>query len=124
MGPLYFYFINRLDFEPYMVGQLQVMHSLAKVMGVFLYRYALRDIKDRTLIVGLTVMSCPLMLSPMLLTTGLYHSLHISPRLLALSGELVRELFIHLQMMPAMVRWVQLAPKRCEGTIISLLAST
>jgi Na+/melibiose symporter-like transporter len=121
---LYVYFVNVMHFEPYMVGQLVVMHSLAKLIGVFLYRYVLRGVQDRKLIVTLTAVSCPLLLSPLLLTTGLYHVMHIDPRLLALSGELIREVFVHLQMMPAMARWVQLAPKQSEGTVVSLLIST
>lgn len=122
--PLYVYFINELHFEPYMVGQIVVVHTLAKVIGVVLYRYALRGIEDRKLIVGLTVLSCPLLLSPLLLTTGLYQTMHINPRFLALSGELVREVFLHLQMMPAMARWVQLAPKHSEGAVLSMLIAT
>jgi len=122
--PLYFYFINKLQFEPYMVGQLQIAHALAKVMGIFLYRFALIDVEDRTLIVAMTALSCPLMLSPLLLTTGAYKYLLINPRVLALSGELVRELFIQIQMMPPMARWVQLTPKGYEGTMVSLLIST
>merc|ERR1711970_589354 len=121
---LYVYFVNQLHFEPYMVGQLVVMHSLAKMIGVFLYRYALRGVDDRSLIVSLTALSCPLILSPLLVTTGLYQTLHINPKLLALSGELIREIFIHLQMMPAMARWIQLAPKQAEGTVLSLLVAT
>lgn len=122
--PLYFYFINKLQFEPYMVGQLQIAHALAKVMGIFLYRFVLIDVEDRKLIVAMTALSCPLMLSPLLLTTGAYKHLLINPRVLALSGELVRELFIQIQMMPPMARWVQLTPKGYEGTMVSLLIST
>merc|ERR1719446_939257 len=66
---LYVYFVNEMHFEPYMVGQLVVMHTFAKVLGVFLYRYALRGVSDRTLIVSLTAASCPLILSPLLLTS-------------------------------------------------------
>lgn len=122
--PLYFYFINQLQFEPYMVGELQIAHAVAKVIGIMLYRFFLLEVEDRKLIVVMTALSCPLMLAPLLLTTGAYKHLFINPRMLALSGELVRELFIQIQVMPAMSRWVHLTPKGYEGTMVSLLIST
>jgi len=121
--PLYYYFINKLHFKVTFIGQLQMMHAVAKVLGVLLYRYVLRSVPDRQLVVGLTLVSIPLYMTPLLLTSGAYQSLGIDPRSLALSGELVRELFIHLQMMPAFARWVRICPAGLEGTVVSLLIS-
>ena len=63
---------------------------------ILVYRYALRSIPDRELVFGLTAVSLPLYLTPLLLTTGAYHSIPVSPQTLAVSGELVREVVLHM----------------------------
>ena len=42
-------------------------------------------------------MSLPLYLTPLLLTTGAYKALPVSPQTLAVSGELIREVVLHMQ---------------------------
>jgi len=121
---LYYYFIARLHFGPGFMGQLQTMHALAKVLGVLWYRYLLHDADEERVMVKVTAISLPLYLTPVLLTTGAYEYLPVPPQALALSGELIRELFLHLQMMPATAQWARLCPSGYEGTVLSLLISS
>jgi len=120
---LYYYFITRLHFGPGFMGQLQTMHALAKVMGILWYRYFLHGADEERLMVKVTVMSLPLYLSPLLLTTGAYNYIPVPPQALALSGELTRELFLHLQLMPATAQWVRICPPGYEATLLSMLFS-
>lgn len=121
---LYYFYIDRLGFQPGVVGELKVAQELAKLIGIVAYRYYLRDIPEQKLMVGLTSLTFPLLLTPLLLTTGAYESLGVSPQCLAVSGELIREVFLHLQVLPAFSRWVKLCPEGLESSIVSLLVGT
>ena len=118
---LYFFYINRLRFRPRAVGRLKMAQELAKFIGILVYRYALRSIPDRQLVVGLTAVSLPLYLTPLLLTTGAYHHIPLSPQTLAVSGELVREVVLHIQFLPVFARFADLGPRGLESTSVSLL---
>ncbi|CAJ1327627.1 unnamed protein product [Effrenium voratum] len=120
---LYFFYINRLRFRPSALGRLKMAQELAKLIGIGLYRYALRRVPDRQLVVGLTAASLPLYLTPLLLTTGAYHSIPVSPQTLAVSGELVREVVLHMQVLPVFSRFVDMGPRGLESTSVSLLYS-
>ena len=72
------------------------MCLVAAIARILFYRYALRSVPDRELVFGLTAVSLPLYLTPLLLTTGAYHSMPVSPQTLAVSGELVREVVLHM----------------------------
>lgn len=48
-------------------------------------------------VAGLAAVSLPLYLTPLLLTTGAYRHLPVSPQALAVSGELIREVVLHMQ---------------------------
>eukprot|EP00434_Breviolum_minutum_P006390 symbB.v1.2.005638.t1/scaffold309.1/size276354/19 len=117
---LYFFYINRLRFRPAALGRLK-MAQLAKLIGILVYRYALRRIPDRQLVFGLTAVSLPLYLTPLLLTTGAYHSIPLSPQTLAVSGELVREVVLNMQVLPVFSRFADMGPPGLESTSVSLL---
>eukprot|EP00435_Cladocopium_sp_Y103_P026760 s1698_g6.t1 len=80
----------------FLVGQITFGPSWG--LRILVYRYALRSVPDRELVFGLTAVSLPLYLTPLLLTTGAYHSLPVSPQTLAVSGELVREVVLHMRL--------------------------
>ena len=118
---LYFFYINRLRFRPAALGRLKMAQELAKLIGILVYRYALRRIPDRQLVFGLTAVSLPLYLTPLLLTTGAYHSIPLSPQTLAVSGELVREVVLNMQVLPVFSRFADMGPPGLESTSVSLL---
>eukprot|EP00929_Paragymnodinium_shiwhaense_P077123 TRINITY_DN39699_c1_g1_i1.p1 TRINITY_DN39699_c1_g1~~TRINITY_DN39699_c1_g1_i1.p1 ORF type:complete len:642 (-),score=103.41 TRINITY_DN39699_c1_g1_i1:87-1943(-) len=120
---LFYFYTNALHFSPQSVGQLKVVQEVSKLAGIFLYRYYLRHVPDKYIMVGTTWLSIPLFMTPLILTTGAYERLHLDPRMLALSGELVREVCAHLQLMPAFARLVRVCPPGLEGTVGSLLVS-
>eukprot|EP00933_Yihiella_yeosuensis_P049321 TRINITY_DN4609_c0_g3_i1.p1 TRINITY_DN4609_c0_g3~~TRINITY_DN4609_c0_g3_i1.p1 ORF type:complete len:624 (-),score=80.62 TRINITY_DN4609_c0_g3_i1:209-2080(-) len=121
---LYFFYIDRLKFKPAAVGRLRMAQEVAKLVGIAMYRYCLRNVPDQQLMVGLTAVSCPLYLTPLLLTTGAYKHLPVSPQILAVSGELIREVVMHVQILPVYARWVTYCPQGLEGTVMSCLIST
>lgn len=121
---LFYFYVDRLQFSPSVLGWLRVMQEVSKLLGIILYRYGLRHLPDRYFLIGVTTVSFPLYLAPLLLTTGAYKELHLEPKMLALSGELVRETFLHLQYMPAFSRAVEVCPAGLEGTVSALVASS
>jgi len=53
---VFFYFsVNELGFKPDFLGKVQVLGSLAGLAGVFLYRWRLKDVPVRDLILWTTV---------------------------------------------------------------------
>uniref|UniRef100_A0A7S4UZ25 Uncharacterized protein n=2 Tax=Alexandrium monilatum TaxID=311494 RepID=A0A7S4UZ25_9DINO len=120
---LYYYYIDKLHFRPQMLGQLKIAQELAKLLGIGLYRGVLYNVSDKALLLGLASVSFPLYLTPLMLTTGAYRRLHLDPRFLAVSGEFVREVFLHVQTLPVFSRWVRQCPEGLEGTVIALLVS-
>jgi len=120
---LYYFYINRLALDPEYMGRVQVVHHFARALGIASYRLYFYRIPARIFIVGITILSVPLYMTPLLLTTGAYESLGIEPKFLALSGELFRELCLHLQMLPLLTLWARRSPPGLEGTSFSILTS-
>eukprot|EP00746_Dinoflagellata_sp_MGD_P013407 gnl/MRDRNA2_/MRDRNA2_128959_c0_seq1.p1 gnl/MRDRNA2_/MRDRNA2_128959_c0~~gnl/MRDRNA2_/MRDRNA2_128959_c0_seq1.p1 ORF type:complete len:670 (+),score=86.01 gnl/MRDRNA2_/MRDRNA2_128959_c0_seq1:91-2100(+) len=120
---LYYFYINKLALDPEYMGRVQLVHHFARVIGISSYRLYFHSIPARIFIVGITLISVPLYMTPLLLTTGYYETLGIEPKFLALSGELFRELCLHLQMLPLLSLWARRSPRGLEGSSFSLLTS-
>lgn len=120
---LYYFYINKLALDPEYMGRVQLVHHFARMVGIASYRLYLHKVPARAFIIGITVISVPLYMTPLLLTTGAYEILGIEPKFLALSGELFRELCLHLQMLPLLTLWARQSPKGLEGTSFSVLTS-
>lgn len=91
---LYYFYSNELHFPPEMMGRISLSHSVARCVGIGIYNMFLQAVPARRLVIGATLLSLPLYITPVLITSGLYVKWGLSARWLALGGEMVRDAFL------------------------------
>jgi len=128
LGPGYdealnFFFINRLHWTPEFLGSIQLAHHAARIVALAAYGLYLYRMKVSHLFVGSSVISCVLFATPALITSGAYETLHLNPKFLALAGEVLRDCFSWLLLMPIYTDCVKrFAPKGREATTFALVS--
>jgi len=129
IGPNYddslnFYFVNKLGWSSEFLGKIQLIHHLAKIVGLSMWRYLFYDTPFKRLFVGTAVTAAVLYSTPIIITSGLYQQFGINPKFLALSGELLRDMTGWFLLMPVFNYSVRFfAPKGLEATTLAILAT-
>ncbi|CAD7938524.1 unnamed protein product [Amoebophrya sp. A120] len=121
---LYYFYVNQLHFSPEFMGRVSLIHSGAKLMGLALYRYCLgQNLTSRQVLATATLVSIPFYVTPSLITSGAYQSLGWNPKLLALGGEIIRDSFLYVQLMPALAAAAKVGPAGMESTVFSVVTA-
>ena len=115
--------INVLKFKPEFLGRVRLVSSLAHLFGVLIYRNALKQIKLKTLIFWASLISVPLALSEVLLTTHYNRSLGVPDELFTLSDTAVIAVLGQVASMPTLILAASLCPPGVEGTLFAALMS-
>ncbi|CAD7963037.1 unnamed protein product [Amoebophrya sp. A120] len=127
-GPNYddalnFFYINRLHWTPDFLGAIQLAHHTAKIVAMASYGLFLYQTPTKKLYQTCAVLSAVMFATPALITTGAYQYLHINPKFLALAGEVLRDSFGWLLMLPIFTDCVKrFAPPGREATTFAMVS--
>jgi len=119
-----FYFnTNELGFQPEFLGKVRFAASFASLLGVTLYRFYLKDLPIKTVILWCALLSVPLGLSPLLLTSHVNRELGIPDQTFALTDTIVLTVLGQIAFMPTLALAASLCPPGVEGTLFAALMS-
>jgi len=120
---LFFFTTNELQFQPEFLGQVRLVGSLASLAGVLAFRYTLKDKPIKSVILWTTLLSVPLGLTQVLLTSHLNRQLGIPDKFFALTDTVVLSVLGQIAFMPTLVLAAKLCPPGVEGTLFATLMS-
>ena len=123
-GAAMFYFnTNELHFTPGFLGQVRLASSIASLVGVIIFRNILQDKSIKDIIFWTTILSVPLGLSQVLLTTHINRDWNIPDELFMLTDSVVLAALGQVAFMPTLVLASKLCPPGSEGTLFATLMS-
>ena len=120
---LFFFTTNELHFQPEFLGQVRLLGSLASLAGVLTFRYLLKDKPIKDIILWTTLLSVPLGLTQVLLTSHVNRDFGIPDKLFALTDTVVLSVLGQIAFMPTLVLAAKLCPPGVEGTLFATLMS-
>jgi len=120
---LFFFTTNELHFQPEFLGQVRLLGSLASLAGVLAFRYLLKDKPIKDIILWTTLLSVPLGLTQVLLTSHVNRDYGIPDKLFALTDTVVLSVLGQIAFMPTLVLAAKLCPPGVEGTLFATLMS-
>lgn len=120
---MFYFTTNELKFSPEFLGKVRLIGSLASLAGVFTYRTFFKDVPIKSLIKWTTIISVPLSLTQMLLTSRYNLQLGIPDQIFALTETSVLTALGQLAFMPTLVLAASLCPPGVEGTLFATLMS-
>lgn len=120
---LFFFTTNELQFQPEFLGQVRLVGSLASLAGVLAFRYTLKDKPIKSVILWTTLLSVPLGLTQVLLTSHVNRQLGIPDKFFALTDTVVLSVLGQIAFMPTLVLAAKLCPPGVEGTLFATLMS-
>jgi Na+/melibiose symporter-like transporter len=114
---LFFFQINELGFKPEFLGSVRLAASIASLVGVVIFRSFLKDLKTKDVIFWTTLISVPLAMTQLLLTTHANRAIGIPDQLFALTDTVVLTVLGQIAFMPTLVLAASLCPPGVEGTV-------
>ena len=126
LGPNYddalnYFFIGRMHWSSEFLARIQLAANAAKFIGLLMYwrffmRCGIKELYTKSTWLGVAMYSLPI-----LITTGAYKTLGLNPKFLAVSGELLRDSFGWLLVMPLFIYCVKdFAPPGQEATTLAI----
>lgn len=120
---MFYFTTNELKFQPEFLGQIRLAANIAALGGVLAYRNWLKDISVKSVIFWCTLVSVPLGLTQLLLTSHLNRELGIPDQLFALTDTVVLSVLGQIAFMPTLALAASLCPPGVEGTLFASLMS-
>jgi folate/biopterin transporter len=119
----FFFVTNELDFEPEFLGRVQLVTSIASLVGVWLFQHFFKSIPFRVMFAWSIVISTSLGLTTLLLITHANRSLGIDDHWFSLGDSIILRMVGQIAYMPLLVLSAQLCPEGIEATLFALLMS-
>ncbi|KAJ1404298.1 folate-biopterin transporter, partial [Ochromonadaceae sp. CCMP2298] len=120
---LFYFSTNELKFQPEFLGRVRLASSAAALAGVLAYRTWFKNVPVRDLIFWTTLVSVPLGLTQVLLTTHYNRVLGIPDELFSLTDSVVLTVLGQVAFMPVLALAASLCPPGVEGTLFATLMS-
>lgn len=120
---MFYFYTNELKFGPEFLGQIRLFASIASFAGVMLYRTKIKDLPIQQVLYWTTILSVPLGLSQLLLTTHYNRVLGIPDNIFVLSDSVVLTVLGQIAFMPILALAASLCPPGAEGTLFASLMS-
>eukprot|EP01037_Dinobryon_pediforme_P018734 gene18734-19038_t len=120
---LFYFTTNELKFDPEFLGRIRLASSIASLAGVLTYRTWLKNVSIRDIIFWTTLISVPLSLTQLLLTTHYNRVLGIPDQLFALTDSVVLTVLGQIAFMPTLALAAAVCPPGVEGTLFATLMS-
>lgn len=123
-GSGWFYFLtNSLHLGTSELGKLQILSSVASLVGIVLYRTVFAESRVSQIIAFALILSVPLGLLQLLLVTGQNQALGIPDNWLIYGDDVFLTALGQLAFMPTLTLAARLCPPGQEGTFFALLMS-
>mmetsp|Transcript_380 Transcript_380/g.602 ORF Transcript_380/g.602 Transcript_380/m.602 type:complete len:506 (+) Transcript_380:1-1518(+) len=120
---MFYFTTNELGFDPEFLGRIRLASSFASLAGVLSYRTWLKNVSARDIIFWTTLISVPLSLTQLLLTTHYNRVLGIPDQLFALTDSVVLTVLGQIAFMPTLTLAAAVCPPGVEGTLFATLMS-
>ncbi|NEO57475.1 MAG: folate/biopterin family MFS transporter [Okeania sp. SIO3B5] len=119
----FFFSTNELGFQPEFLGRIQLVTSIAALIGVWLFQRFFKSVPFRQIFGWSTVISAVLGMTTLLLVTHSNRSLGIDDHWFSLGDSLVLTVMGKIAFMPVLVLAARLCPPGVEATLFALLMS-
>jgi len=120
----FFYFLtNELHFAPEFLGRLQLVTSLASLVGIWIFQRFLKTIPFRVIFTWGIIISTTLGMTALLLVTHTNRVLGIDDYWFSLGDSLILSVIGQIVFMPVLVLAAKLSPLGIEATFFALLMS-
>ena len=120
---LFYFTTNKLNFQPEFLGQVKLISNIAALLGVILYKTWLTKFSTKDIIFYATLLSVPLGLTQILLTSRMNVDLGIPDQMFSLTDTAVLTVLGQVAFMPTLVLAASLCPPGVEGTLFATLMS-
>lgn len=123
-GSAFFFFTtNDLGFKPEFLGRVQLVTSVAAMLGIWIFQRFLKSIPVRLIIGWSIVISTLFGFTSLILVTHANRSLGISDQWFSLGDTLILTVMGEIAFMPILVMAARICPAGVEATLFALLMS-
>ena len=120
---LFYFTTNTLGFNPEFLGTVRLFANIAALAGVVVYRTLLKDVSIKNIILWATLISVPLSLSQVILTSRYNLVLGIPDKVFALTDTVILTVLGQIAFMPTLLLASSLCPPGVEGALFATLMS-
>ncbi|NER00438.1 MAG: folate/biopterin family MFS transporter [Cyanothece sp. SIO2G6] len=123
-GSAFFFFVtNDLGFQPEFLGRLNLVSSVAGLVGVWIFQQFLKAVPIRKIIFWSIILSTVLGLTALILVTHANRAIGISDEWFSLGDTLILAVTGKIALMPLLVLAARICPMGIEATLFALLMS-
>ncbi len=119
----FFFVTNDLGFEPEFLGRVQLVTSLAALIGIGIFQRFLKAVPFRVIFAWSTVLASAGGMTTLLLITHTNRSLGIDDHWFSLGDSAILTVMGQIAFMPVLVLSARLCPAGVEATLFALLMS-
>ena len=120
---LFFFTTNELHFQPEFFGRINLVTSVASLVGIWIFQRFLKNVPFRVMFAWSNVISVALGMTMLLLVTHTNRTLGIDDHWFNLSDSLILTVMGKIAYMPVLVLAARLCPPGVEATFFALLMS-
>lgn len=120
---LFYFLTNQLGFGPEFLGRVNLVTSVASLVGVGLYNTFLKEVRLQKVFFWTSILGTTIGLTQLLLVTGINRDLGISDQYFAIGDSLVLTVLGQASFMPVLVLAARLCPPGVEATLFATLMS-
>jgi len=121
---MFFFYTNKLGFEPEFMGRLKMASGLASVIGIYSYNRWLKTVPFQTVFLWSSLICALASSSQLLLVLRLNHYLYLPDSIFCLVSGFLVQAIGEMNALPVLVLCCRLCPKNIEGSMYALLMST
>lgn len=118
-----FFETNELGFTTEFLGRIQLLASVASLVGVGVYNGLLKDVELRKIFLWTAILGTGLGMTQLMLITGVNRTLGISDQVFALGDSALLTVLGQVSFMPVLVLAAKLCPTGVEATLFATLMS-
>ncbi len=118
-----FFETNELGFTTEFLGRIQLLASVASLLGVGVYNGLLKDVELKKIFTWTAVLGTGLGMTQLMLITGVNRTLGISDQVFALGDSALLTVLGQVSFMPVLVLAAKLCPTGVEATLFATLMS-
>ena len=118
-----FFETNQLGFTTEFLGRIQLLASVASLIGVGVYNGLLKEVELRKIFLWTAILGTGLGMTQLMLITGVNRTLGISDQVFALGDSALLTVLGQVSFMPVLVLAAKLCPKGVEATLFATLMS-
>lgn len=119
----FFFFTNELHFQPEFLGRVNLVTSIASILGIWIFQRFLKSVPFRVIFAWSTALSGALGMTILLLVTHANRLIGIDDHWFSLGDSLILTVMGKIAFMPVLVLSARLCPPGIEATFFAVLMS-